>query len=99
MRTYPIKEADGSLVAFEINAQVLGLRLARVLRSIDGVSDVRRRRWWVGSPDVHIRFLYLGREYMVWEPYGDNSRWWIGSEDTNAPHSSIVGLERAIAAA
>jgi len=62
MRTYPIKDDAGVLFAFEINAQLLGGRLARVLCQVEGVADVRRRRWWVGSPDVHIRFLYRGQE-------------------------------------
>jgi hypothetical protein len=97
MRTYPIKDDAGVLFAFEINAQLLGGRLARVLGQVEGVSDVRRRRWWVGSPDVHIRFLYRGREYIVWEPFGDNSRWWIGPEQTSVEPVSLVDIERAVA--
>jgi hypothetical protein len=58
--------------------------------------DVRPRKWWVGSPDVHIRFRYHDREYIVWEPWGDNSRWWIGPDDENAPHFPLDELERAL---
>ena len=97
MRTYPIRDDAGMLVAFEVNAPLFGRRLARVLRQIDGVTDVRRRRWWVGSPDVHIRFQYRGREYVVWEPFGDNSRWWIGPDDDDAAHMPLDELERAVA--
>jgi hypothetical protein len=97
MRTYPIKDAEGTMIAFEVNAQLFGWKLARALRGIDGVVDVRPRKWWAGSPEVHIRFMYLGREYLVWEPFGDNSRWWVGPEDTATPHPGIVGLERAVA--
>jgi hypothetical protein len=99
MRTYPIRDDGGVLFAFEVNAQLLGRRLARVLRQIDGVSDVRPRRWWTGSPDVHIRFQYRGREYVVWEPFADNSRWWIGPDDTDAAHVPLDELERAVAGA
>ena len=81
MRTFPITDNG---------------RLARRLRDIAGVSDVRLRKWWVGSPDVHIRFRYHDREYIVWEPYGDNSRWWIGPVDEDAPHIPLGELERAI---
>lgn len=95
MRTFPITDNAGNVVAFEVPAQFLGWRLARRLRDIAGVSDVRPRKWWVGSPDVHIRFRYRDREYIVWEPYGDNSRWWIGP-DENAPHIPLDELERAI---
>jgi hypothetical protein len=97
MRTYPIRGDDGVLFAFEVDAQLLGRRLARVLRQIDGVTDVRRRRWWDGSPDVHIRFQYRGREYVVWEPFGDNSRWWIGPDDTDAAPMPLDELERVVA--
>src|SRR5262245_1405878 len=73
------------------------LAIARSLKGIPGVSDVRPRRWWVRSPDVHVRFQYQGREYVVWEPHGDNSRWWIGPEDENAPHVPLDEVEGGIA--
>ena len=97
MRTYPIRDAGGTLYAFEIRAQLIGWKVRRALRDIDGVSDVRPRRWWVGSPEIHIRFTYREREYIVWEPFGDNSRWWIGPDDTDSPHEDVEDLERAIA--
>ena len=97
MRTYPIKDSSGTIFAFEIDAQLSGWKLARALREIEGVADVRPRKWWVGSPDVHMRFIYRGREYVVSEPFGDNSRWWIGPEDTDPPHAAVEELERAVA--
>jgi hypothetical protein len=97
MRTYPIKDDAGVLYAIEINAQLFGRRLARLLGQLEGVSNVRRRRWWVGSPDVHLRFLYHGREYIVSEPFGDNSRWWVGPDDANGEHVSLADIERAVA--
>jgi hypothetical protein len=97
MRTFPIKDNVGNVFAFEIPAQFLRRRLARRLRDVAGVSDVRPRKWWTGSPDVHIRFRYHDREYIVWEPYGDSSRWWIGPDDQTGPHIPLDELERAIA--
>ena len=97
MRTFPITDKGGTVFAFEIPAQFLRWRLARRLRDIPGVYDVRPRKWWVGSPDVHIRFRYHDREFIVWEPYGDNSRWWIGPDDESAPHLSLDELERVLA--
>lgn len=97
MHTFPIKDEDGTVFAFEIDAPLLGWRLARRLRAAPGVSDVRPRRWWVGSPDVHIRFRYRGREYVVVEPHGDSSRWWVGPDGEKAPHMPLDELERAIA--
>ena len=60
MRTFPIKDDTGHVFAFEIRAQLFGWRLAHRLRDIPGVSDVRPRRLWVGSPDVLIRFQDQG---------------------------------------
>ena len=93
----PDRDASGTLYAFEIRAQLIGWKVRRALRDVDGVSDVRPRRWWVGSPEIHIRFTYREREYIVWEPFGDNSRWWIGPDDTDSPHEDVEDLERAIA--
>jgi len=61
MHTFPIKDATGQVFAFEIPAQLFGWRLARRLRDIPAVSNVRPRKWWVGSPDVHIRFCSFAR--------------------------------------
>src|SRR5215467_12373402 len=97
MRTFPIKDDAGHVFAFEIRAQLFGWRLAHRLRDIPGVSDVRPRRSWVGSPEVRIRFQYQGHECVVWEPYGDSSRWWIGPDDKNAPHVPLDEIEEAIA--
>lgn len=98
MRTYPIYDEAGVMFAFEIGNAVFARRFAAVLRGIAGVSNVRPRRFWVGCPDVHIRFCYYDREYIVWEPWGDSSRWWIGPDDDEAPSESAADLERAIAA-
>jgi hypothetical protein len=62
MQTSPIRIRDdaGVLFAFEVNAQLIGRRLAGALRQVDGVTDVRPRKWWTGSADIHIRFQYQG---------------------------------------
>jgi hypothetical protein len=96
MRTYPIRDDAGVLYAFEVRAQILGRRLAHLIEQVAGVSEVRRRRWWVGSRDIHIRFRYLGRDFIVYEPFADNSRWWIGPEDASEEHVSIADIERAV---
>jgi hypothetical protein len=97
MWTHPLTDKAGVTYAFEVRALLFGRRFAARLQRINGVSDVRPRRRWVGSSDVHIRFCYHGRECLVWEPFGDNSRWWIGPEDSESPHVSIVELEQAVA--
>jgi hypothetical protein len=97
MRTYPLRNETGVLFAFEVDAPLLGRRLARVLADTAGVSDARRRRWWRGSSDVHIRFRYHEREFIVWEPFGDNGRWWIGPDEGATSGISLAEVERAVA--
>jgi hypothetical protein len=96
MRTYPIVNADGSrILAFEIeNAYVSRGTIAGILKQVDGVENVRRPRF-VKSHDVRIEFSYQGREYVVWEPYGDNSRYWIGLKESEAGDANVLMLEAA----
>lgn len=78
MKTYPILRGDGGLQAFEIGRTWTSLRtVARVLRSVRGVSNVR-------SPNVaekRLLFDFNDSQCEVWEPFGDNSRYWIGPSD------------------
>jgi hypothetical protein len=79
MRTYPIVDDHGRLVAFEVPNAYVGIgAVARLLRGVRGVSEVRRRALFGGPDDVHVAFQYDGTPFMVWEPYGDSSRYWIG---------------------
>ena len=99
MRTYPALETSGRLIAFEIPNLAMAGVVARVLRTADGVADIRvRRMFGPFHQDVHIRFRYRGVEHVVVEPWGDNSRLWIGPEDTNAPDLDISALELAFKA-
>ena len=81
MKTYPLideKKGDRPF-AFEIeNAYVGTGTIARLLAEVDGVTDVRARKLFRGSSEIHVEFKYLNHDYIVWEPYGDNSRYWIG---------------------
>ena len=63
--------------------------VTRILGGVPGVKNIRRRRRFVGSSDVHVRFTYSGREFLVWEPYGDSSRLWIGPESTEERPSDL----------
>lgn len=82
MKTFPVKNSlDGRLIAFEVeNAYIGPSTVARLLRQVEGVSNVERRRPFSGSSDIHVRFKHGGHSCIVWEPYGDNSRYWIGPE-------------------
>jgi len=87
MRTYPSqRESDGRVTAFEIeNVYASPGTIARILRGIDSVSDVRKRRPFSAFDEFHIRFCFRGVECVVWEPFGDNSRYWIGPRNVPEP--------------
>jgi hypothetical protein len=46
---------------------------------------------------VHVTFKYLGLDYIVWEPFGDNSRYWIGpaQEDAQSSNTDVAPLANA----
>jgi len=55
--------------------------MRRVLASVQGVSDFK----CVRSNDDRFAFVYLGRNCVVNEPFGDNSRYWIGPLEKDPP--------------
>jgi hypothetical protein len=74
MKTYPIVNDDGSLRGFQIDHPFTRGPICRVLRSVEGVSDVTKT--WFN--DDRIKFRLHGEPFVVNEPWGDNSRYWIG---------------------
>ena len=74
MKTYPITNDDGSLRGFEIAVPLSHRPIYRTLRSVEGVTEIRRT--WFNED--RIKFKFNGEPFIVWEPYGDNSRYWIG---------------------
>jgi hypothetical protein len=70
--------------------------IVRLLTGIDGVSDIQLRQMFAKSSDIHVRFKYLGRSYIVWEPYGDNSRYWIGPADMVAGEKDVPQLDSPV---
>jgi len=82
MKTYPNVREDGSIKAFSIsNAFCWSLVIRKLLYSVEGVSEVRAN-WF--SQD-HYSFVYLGRDCVVNEPWGDNDRYWIYPVDMEPP--------------
>jgi hypothetical protein len=81
MKTYPIHLPNGTLHAFEITSSwVTFWPLFKILRSVKGVTDVRRN--WFN--DDRVTFKFYGKQAVVNEPWGDNSRYWIGLLDADA---------------
>lgn len=79
MKIYEIKTNNGELAAFEIDHVYISKKnIVELLSSLDGVSNVSPN---TSNSDVHIEFVYLGSDFIVWEPFADNSRYWIGPEN------------------
>lgn len=97
MKTHPVTTKDGMRsFAFEIDVACISPgKAARLLTEVDGVTDVRLRKMFSNSADVHIEFKYRGQPYQVWEPFGDNSRFWTGPRDAENDVGDITGLEAA----
>lgn len=78
MKTYPIYKDNGLLRGFEITGSWIRFGpLLRILRSVDGVTDVTRQR----LNDDRVSFKFLGRNAIINEPWGDSSRYWVGLEN------------------
>lgn len=70
------------MFAFEIeNAYIRPKRISVLLKAVRDISNIRLRKPFSSSSDVHLEFDYCGERFMVWEPYGDSSRYWIGPKE------------------
>ena len=101
METHPIHD-DGQparLVAFAIeNAYVGPVAVARILRTIEGVGDVRVRKIFRRPFDIQVRFEYLGVPHEVVEPWGDSSIYEIGPSPSAVSPPDIGPLEEVFRA-
>jgi hypothetical protein len=98
MKTYPVLTEKGQETsAFEVDCIYIGLSsIVRLLVETENVTDVRTRRVFAESSDIHVEFKYFGQPYMVWEPFGDNSRYWIGPKESELTAShAATDLENA----
>jgi hypothetical protein len=79
MRIHRLIRGDGQCVAFEVeNVYIRPKTIAKLVSTIVGVSEIRVHWPFSSSDDVHVEFKYQGKDFIVWEPFGDNSRYWIG---------------------
>lgn len=88
MRTFPITNENGQCFAFEVeNAYIGPRRIAKLLADLAGTSDFRSVGLITAKDDVRLRFKYNNHDFLVWEPFGDNSRFWIGPAEEQ--HTAI----------
>ncbi len=95
MKTYPILRADGSMLAFEITSSWVTFRpLFKILRSVDGVSNVQRNYF----NEDRLSFLYLSEPCVINEPWGDNSRYWVGPTEAATSTLNLTPVNQAFRA-
>lgn len=96
MNTFPVKETDQRLVAFEIeNVYITINNIIKLLGTVPGVENIRRRSHFSSSSDVHVNFEFDGVPFIVLEPFGDNSRYWIGPEDPDTAKVDAEPIRKA----
>ena len=80
--------------AFEIeNAYVSRRTVARLLGKLEGVTNVGFGGRFGSSNDVRVEFKYRNHDYIVLEPFGDNSRYWVGPKNSTESAGDIGDLE------
>ena len=95
MKTYPILREDGSTLAFEITSSWVTFRpLFKILRSLEGVTNVRRNSF----SDDRLSFLYFGEACVVNEPWGDNNRYWVGPREAETSLLNLAPINAAFEA-
>lgn len=97
MQTYPDENVThGSAAGFEIDNIYVSLEtVAHILNSINGVTEVKKRRLFSKWEDIHIWFKYMNQECVVIEPFGDNSRYWIGLKNPDANDIDVKTIQAA----
>ena len=94
MKTYPIVKEGANPFAFEIDHVYLSRRtIVRLLNTVEGVTEVHLGGCFGSSDDIRIEFKCQGHEYIVMEPFGDNSRYWIGPKGgkDDVPAAANIG--------
>jgi hypothetical protein len=94
MQTYPIRDKQEHAFAFEIeNVYATPRAIGNLLRQVNEVSDVRVRKLFSKWEDIHVWFKFGETEYIVLEPFGDNSRYWIGPQVVGENPLNISDIE------
>lgn len=83
LRIYTYNDGLSSSSGFEVENIYIGLNsISRILQSIPGVSDVQKRELFCQWGSVRLKFKFMGDDYIVDEPFDDNSRYWVGPVDS-----------------
>ena len=78
MKVYDLKDVEGKVFAFEVDC--VGRRaVCRIAQRIPGARILKRPRWlsWFREQEF-CEFELDGVNFLIAEPFGDNSRYWVG---------------------
>ena len=82
MRTWDLHSDAGEITGFEIgNTLTWRSTVVRLLKRMPGVEITKYPKFFSINDDDFVRFKYRGEEFVVIEPFGDNSRYWIAAEN------------------
>jgi hypothetical protein len=95
-----MKVWDISPLSFEVRAGI-GDRLAacRVPAQLPGATITRTYRPFRPSPDEFCLFRYRDTEFVILEPFGDNSRYLVAATDSPSARAATLEVRAAFAAA
>jgi hypothetical protein len=90
MKTYPILKGD-SLVAFEIgNNFITVFEIKQLLKRSQAISNIKSKKLFRNT-ETRLEFSCNQVDYILTEPYGDNSRYWIGPV-VNGINSELIEI-------
>ncbi len=91
MKTYEGRDEKGRVIYFEVPNALLSRRAAcKLVSRVPGVSIASESSsWFSARDDIFCRFQLNGKQFELWEPYGDSSRFHIAAK----PLGPSTGLE------
>jgi len=93
MKTYPLKNKEGQLHAFEIdNVRIGRSGVVRIVEGIHGVKLIKKPKFlsWLREEEF-CQFMVGSHLFTVEEPFGDNSRYLVGAKPAGwCPQLEVV---------
>jgi hypothetical protein len=101
VKAFAIRDDSGLVYAFEVRQVFISVgALMQTLSQVEMVSNVCRPPRASRREGARIEFQCGGKQYVVWEPFGDSSRYWIGplDEDSRCEPHQLEAVEDALRA-
>jgi hypothetical protein len=87
MHVHELRNAEGVVQAFEVSS-LIGRRAAcKIAASIPGVRVTKTHTPFVSKEVAFCEFELNGEQFLIEEPFQDNSRYWVGPKHNLAAGS------------